>query len=77
MDNAKIFIADKLKFFLEENGIKKVYSSVERPQGNLVERPHREMNRLFRTYIKNKHTEWLDLLPFVQDCINNSNHDTN
>lgn len=76
MDNAKNFISDKLKDFLKENGVQWVYSSVERPQGNLVERPHREMNRLFRTYMGKKHTEWNDLLPFVQDCINNASHDT-
>ena len=50
-------------------------SSIKRPQSNLVERPHKEINRILRAYIENKHTEWIDLVPFTQNCINNSVHE--
>lgn len=46
--------AEKLK----EEDIVLVFSSIRHPLGNIVERVNRELGRFFRTFVKDKHTDW-------------------
>lgn len=59
MDNAKCFIPEKKIQFLTKLDMETVFSSVDRPQGNIVERPHKKLNCILRTYIMKEHTESL------------------
>lgn len=75
-DRGSQFASKNFVKFCQDNNIKLIFSSVRHPQGNMVERANREIIRICRTMIKEKHTEWAKYIDFVQDCLNNSVHET-
>lgn len=75
-DHGTQFTAKKWLARLEGEGIKVVFSSIRHPQSNAVERINKEIGRFFRTLVNDKHTSWAMWLPFVQDCLNETHHDT-
>lgn len=75
-DHRTQFTSGKWLEGLSHEGIPPVFSAIRHPQSNLVERVNKEIGRLFRTLVSNQHTAWATWLPFIQSCINESDHDT-
>lgn len=53
-----------------------IYSSIRHPQGNIVERVNREIGRFFRTFLTDKHTQWINWIRIIESCINEVTHDS-
>lgn len=76
VDNGSQFMSKKLRSFLRDNQVNFTASSITHPQSNTIERVNREIGRMCRSMIKNKHSEWACWIPFIQNCLNNIVHDT-
>lgn len=75
-DHGTQFTASKWKQKLNDEGIKLVFSSIRHPQSNIVERVNRELGRFFRTFVKDKHSGWARYVNIIQNCINETHHET-
>ena len=75
-DHGSQFKAPKWRRTLEEAGIKPIRSSIRHPRGNMVERTNKEIGQFLRTLLKAKHSEWAIWIPFIEQCLNNTYHDT-
>ena len=42
----------------------------------MVERTNKEIGQFLRTLLKAKHSEWAIWIPFIEQCLNNTYHDT-
>lgn len=69
-DNGTQFTSAKWNDGLSKLNIKCIHSSVYNPQSNPVERFNKEINRMCRAYCYERHTKWVDYLPYVEDCLN-------
>lgn len=56
--------------------ISTVFSSVRHRQSNLVERVNKEIGRFLRTLELRRHATWPTWINFIQNCLNESYHDT-
>lgn len=56
--------------------IRAVFSTVRHPQSNLVERVNKEIGRYFRALNLKKYSSWPTWIPFIQNSLNESYHDT-
>lgn len=61
---------------LKNEDIELVFSSIRHPQGNIVERVNRELGRFFRTLVEEKHTGWAMYTEKIQNCLNETHHET-
>ena len=73
-DHGTQFTSPTWRSKLEAMGVTALFSSSRHPQSNSVERTIRELGRIFRSYCADSHTKWARLMPFVQDCINITVH---
>ena len=69
MDHGTQFTSEKFLKTLKDHDIQPIFSSIRHPQGNIVERIHREINRFFRTLMDGKHTGWAKYVPIIQNCM--------
>ena len=76
MENATEFTSEKFIKELRQVGVQPSFVAIRRPSSNIVERIHKEINRFFRSLIKNKHTEWAYWVPVIQNCLNERHHET-
>ena len=60
----------------QKTNIQPVFPSIRHPQGNIVERIHRELSRFFRSLIKEKHSSWWSWIKIMESCMNETHHDT-
>ena len=74
MDHGTQFTSLSWKASLAAEGVKILFSSIRHPQSNPVERSMQKLGRLFRTYCAQRHTKWAPLVPYVQDCLNLTTH---
>lgn len=75
-DQGTQFTAEKWKNKLNELGIQRILTSIRHPQANPVERTNRELSRFFRTFLREKHSQWIDWLDTIETCINEMHHET-
>lgn len=75
-DHGTQFTSQKWIRTLKENDIQVTFSSIRHPQGNIVERVNRELGRFFRTFVSNKHTSWAKWVKVVENCMNETYHET-
>lgn len=59
---------------LQLHDIEHMFTAIRSPPHNPVERINKEIGRLLRTYIKEKHTIWANLIPQIQLLINSIPH---
>ena len=76
MDNATQFTSEKFIKELRQVGVQPSFLAIRHPSSNIVERIHKEINRFFRSLIKNKHTECATWVPIIQNCLNQTHHET-
>ena len=62
--------------FIKETNIQPVFSSIRHPQGNIVERIHRELSRFFRSLVKENNSSWWCWLKIIESCMNETHHET-
>lgn len=71
-DNATCFQNQRYKSYLNKQGIKAYFTSIRRPNSNPAERSIEEILKYLRILISKDHRRWIDLIPQVQDIINNT-----
>ena len=75
-DHGSQFTSKIWKTKLSELGIKHIFSSIRYPQGNLSERVMRELGRVFRTYVSNRHNAWFSKLGDIERWFNSTFHES-
>lgn len=75
-DHGSQFTSREWKEELGKRGVQVIYSSIRRPQTNPSERIMRELSRLFRTFCSENHTQWVELVPWVNKWFNELCHES-
>ena len=75
-DHGTQFTSPQWSNFLKETSIQQVFSSIRHPQGNIVERIHRELSRFFRSLVKENHSSWWSWIKIIESCMNETHHET-
>ena len=70
-DHGSQFVSPQWKAKLESFGS---IIFLRHPQSNPVERTVHEISRILRTYCSERDTRWATQIEFVQDCMNNTTH---
>lgn len=73
-DNGSQFTSRVWRDFMEQSGVKIIYTTVRNPRPNTTERVNRELGRLFRIFCAKKHTSWVAILPKLEELYNNTYH---
>lgn len=60
---------------LKNEGVRVIYSSIRHPQSNPSERVMRELGRILRAYVYERHTNWAKWLPLAEIWMNHNVHD--
>lgn len=75
-DHGTQFTGSRWAKKLKEENVELIFSSIRHPQGNIVERVNRELGRFFRTFVGDKHTNWVNYINIIHKCINETTHET-
>ena len=70
------FTSPQWSNFLKKTNIQPVFSSLRHPQGNIMERIHRELSRFFTSLVKEKHSSWRSWVKIVESFINETHYET-
>lgn len=73
-DHGTAFTSDHWRRQLREEGVACIYSSIRHPQSNPSERPMKEIGRLCRVYCSLDHSQWLELIPYINRWMNEVPH---
>ena len=61
---------------MAREGIRITFSSIRHPQGNIVERIHRELSRVSRSLVEERHNSWWKWVRIIENCMNETHHET-
>ena len=77
-DNGKQFVGRELKTLTDTYHTKLSFTPLYHPQANAVERVHRSMNAMLRSYLREKkdHRDWEDILPKVACALRTAKHES-
>lgn len=73
-DHGVQFISKIWQTRLSDLGIDVSMTSVYHPQSNPAERVMRELGRFFRTYCSDRHTNWVEFVPYIE--LNHTVHES-
>lgn len=75
-DNGTQFKSKQWINKLEELGIKLIFNPLYHPRSNMSERPIKEVKRCLRTYCHTNHRKWAELIPQINQFLNEVYHET-
>ena len=75
-DHGTQFTSPKWIEKLEKEKITCTFSSIRHPQSNIVERCNKELKRLFRTLVDEKHGAWILYVKMIEKILNEIHHET-
>jgi hypothetical protein len=71
-DNATQFRSPTWQKQLQRHGIEARFTPIRHPESNPSERYMRELSKFCRIYCNQNHRKWAELLPHIEDWINNT-----
>lgn len=75
-DNGTQFKSNQWINKMEELGIQLIFNPLYHPKTNMSERPIREVKRCLRTYCHKSHKKWAELVPHINQFLNEIYHET-
>jgi len=71
-DNATQFRSPSWGKQLHKHGVETRFTPIRHPESNPSERYMRELSKFCRIYCNDNHKKWAELLPFIENWINNT-----
>lgn len=75
-DHGTCFTSNLFKETMDELGIHHILCSIRYPNSNPSERVMQEIAKFCRVYCPEEHWKWVDVLPIIMNCINNTVHES-
>jgi hypothetical protein len=75
-DHGSQFASPSWRKALGDLGIRTQYSPIRHPESNPTERVMRELGKYFRIYCHATHKKWPELIPYIQEWLNDSVSET-
>lgn len=75
-DHGSQFTSNDFREGIQRLGIRHIMNSIRHPQANPSERIMAEIAKFCRIYCPDMHWKWIDILPRLEHCINNTIHES-